>query len=141
MDDEHGVVSHPEQDILENEANWALGNTVVNKAGGGNRIPIELFKTLKDDAVKVLHSVCQQIWKIPQWPQNWKRSILITVSKKGGFKECANHWTTSLISHASKVMLKILHARLQHYVNQELPDVQAGFRKGRGTTEKVANIC
>ena len=136
-----GVGSHPEPDILECEVKWALRSTAVNKANGCDEIPAERFKSLKNDDINVLHSVCQQIWKIPQWPQNWKRSILITVSKKGGFKECANHWTTSLISHASKVMLKILHARLQHYVNQELPDVQAGFRKGRGTTEKVANIC
>ena len=104
-------------------------------------IPGELFKTLKDDAIKVLHSMCQQIWKTQQWPQDWKRSILIPIPKKGSTKECSNHWTIALISHDSKVMLKILHAKLQHYVNQELPDVQAGFRKGRGTRDQTANIC
>ena len=95
------MVSHPEQDILENEVNGALGNTAVNKASGGNGIPIELFKALKDDAIKVLHSVCQQIWKTQQWPQDWKRPILIPVPKKGSSKECANHWTIALISHAN----------------------------------------
>ena len=105
-----------------------------------DRIPVELFKTLKDGAFKVLHSICQQIWKTPQWPHDWKRSVLIPISKKGGTKECANHQTTALLSHASKVMLKILHARLQHYAHQELPDVQAEFRKGRGTRDQIANI-
>ena len=136
-----GVVSHPEPDILECEVKWVLRSTAVNKANGCDEIQAELFKSLKNDAINVLHSICQQIWKTQQWPQNWKRSILITISKKGSIKECANHRTTSLISPASKVMLKILHARLQHYVNQELPDVQAGFKKGRGTRDKVANIC
>ena len=98
-------------------------------------------KLLKDDVIKVLHSLCQQIWKTQQWPQDWKRSILIPIPKKGSAKECSNHQTVALISHASKVMLKILHAGLQHYVNRELPDVQAGFRKGRGTRDQIANIC
>ena len=98
-------------------------------------------KLLKDDVIKVLHSLCQQIWKTQQWPQDWKRSILIPIPKKGSAKECSNHQTVALISHASKVMLKILHAGLQHYVNQELPDVQAGFRKGRGTRDQIASIC
>ena len=105
------------------------------------RIPVELFQILKDDAVKVLHSICQQIWKIWQWPQNWKRLVFIPISKKGNAKESSNYPTTALISYTSKVMLKILHAKLQHYVNHELPDVQAGFRKGRGTRYQIANIC
>ena len=98
-------------------------------------------KSLKDEAIKVLHSLCQQIWKTQQWPQDWKRSILIPIPKKNSTKECANHRTIALISHASKVMLKILHARLQHYANQDIPDVQAGFRKGRGARDQIANIC
>ena len=107
----------------------SLGSTAANKASGCNGIPVELFKTLKDDATKVLHSLCQQIWKTQQWTQDWKRSILIPIPKKGSTKECASHQTIVLISHASKVMLKILQARLQHYVNQELPDIQARFKK------------
>ena len=127
------VLSHPEPNILECEVKRALGSTAVNKARGCDGISVELFKTLKDDAIKELHSICQQIWKTRQWSQDWKRSILIPVPKKGSTKECSNHWTIVLISHASKVILKILHARLQHYVNKELPDIQAGFRKGTGT--------
>ena len=115
-----GVVTHPEPDILECKVKWALRSTAVNKARGYDEIPAELFKSLKDDAIKVLHSLCQQIWKIQKWPQDWKRSIIIPVPKKGSTKECANHWTTALISHASKVMLKILYARLHYYANQEL---------------------
>ena len=122
-----GVVSHPEPDVLESEVKWTLGSTAVNKAGGCNGIPAELFKTLKDDAVKVLHSVCQQIWKTQEWPQDWKTSILIPVPQKGSTKECSNHRTVALISHANKVMLKILQARLQHYADRELSDLQAGF--------------
>ena len=101
----------------------------MNKASGGDEIPVELFQILKGDAVKVLHSICQQIWTTRQWPQDWKRSVFIPIPKKGNAKECSNYRTTALISHASKVMLKILQARLQQYVNHELPDVQAGFRK------------
>ena len=112
----------------------------ANKASGCDGIPVELFKTLKDDAIKVLHSICQQIWKAPQWPQDWKRSILITIPRKGSTKEYSNHWTIAPISLASKSVLKIFHARLQHYANQEFPDVQAGFRKGRGTREQITNI-
>ena len=126
-----GVVSHPEPDLLESKVKWALGSTAVNKASGYNGIPVELFKTLKDDAFKVLPSICQQIWKTQQWPQDWKRSILIPVLKKVRTKECANHRTVALILHATKVMLKIVHARRQYYANQEFPDVQAGFRKGK----------
>ena len=103
----------------------------MNKANGGDGIPVELFQILKDDAVKVLHSICQQIWKTQQWPQDWKRAVFIPIPKEGNAKECSNYRAIALISHASKVMLKILQARLQQYVNRELPDVQAGFRKGR----------
>ena len=113
----------------------------MNKASGGDGIPIELFQILKDDAIKMLHSISQQIWKTQQWPQDWKRSVFIPIPKEGNAKECSNYCTIALISHFSKVMLKILQARLQKYVNRELPDVQAGFRKGRGTRDQIANIC
>ena len=112
----------------------------MNKASGDDGIPVELFQILKGDTVKVLHSICQQIWKTQQWPQDWKRSVFIPISKKGNAKECSNYCTIALISHTSTVMLKILQARLQQYVNRELPDVQAGFRKGRGTRDQIANI-
>ena len=112
----------------------------MDKASGGDGIPVELFQILKDDAVKVLHSICQQIWKTQQWPQDWKMSVFIAIPKKGNDKECSNYHTIALISHASKVVLKILQARLQQNVNCELPDVQAGFRKGRGTRDQIANI-
>ena len=120
---------------------WALGSITTNKASGGDWIPVELFQILKDDAVKMLHWICQQIWKTQQCPQDWKRLVFIPISKKGNAKECSNYHTIALISHASKVMLRILQARLQQYVNHELPDVQAGFRKGRGTRDQIANIC
>ena len=112
-----------------------------NTPSGGDGIPVELFQILKDDAVKVLHSICQQIWKTQQWPQEWKRSVFIPIPKKGSAKECSNYHTIALISHGSKVMLKIIQVRLQQYVNHELPDVQAGFRKGRGTRDQIATIC
>ena len=112
----------------------------MNKTSRGDGIPVELFQILKDDAVKVLHSKCQQIWKTLQWPQDWKRSVFIQIPKKGNAKECSKYCTIALISHASQVMLKILQARLQQYVNRELQDVQAGFRKGRGTRDQIANI-
>ena len=136
------VLSHHngEPDILECEVKWALGNITTNKASGGDGIPIELFQILKDDAVKVLHSTCQQVWKTQQQPQDWKRSVFIPVPKKGNAKECSNYCTIALISHTSEVMLKILQARLQQYMNHELPDVQDEFRKGRGTRDKTANI-
>jgi len=118
----------------------SLGSITTNKASGGDGIPAELSQTLKDDAVKVLHSVCQQIWKTQQWPQDWKRSVFIPIPKKGNAKECSKYHTISLISHTSKVMLKILQASLQQYLNQECPDVQAGFRKGRRTRYQIANI-
>ena len=113
----------------------------MNKASGGDGIPVELIQILKDDSVKVLHSTCPQIWKTHQWPQDWKRSVFIPIPKKGNPKECSNYCSIALISHGSKVILKILQARLQQYVNRELPDVQAGFRKGRGTRDQIANIC
>ena len=137
-DNHNGVITDLEPDILECEVKWALENITTNKASGGDGIPVELFQILKDDAVKVLHSICQQIWTTQQWPKDWKRSVFIPIPKKGNAKECSN--TIALISHASKVMLKILQARLQQYVNCELPDVQAGFRKGRGTRDQIANI-
>ena len=112
----------------------------MNKASGGDGIPVELFQILKDDAVKVLHSICKQIWKTQQWPQDWKRSVFIPIPKKGNAKECSNYCTIALISHTSKVMLKIFQAKLQQYMNCEPPDVQAGFRKGRGTRDQIANI-
>ena len=139
-DNHDGVITHLEPDILECEVNRALGSITMNKASGGDGIPVELFQILKDDAVKVLHSICQQIWKTQQWPQDWKRSVFIPIPKKGNAKECLNYRTISLISHASKVMFKILQARLPQYVNCELPDVQAGFRKSRGTRDQIANI-
>ena len=135
------MITHLEPDILECEVKWALGSTTTNKASGGDGILAELFQILKDDAVKVLHSICQQIWKTQQWPQDWKRSIFIPISKKGNAKECSNYHIIALISHASKVMLKILQASLQQYVNGELSDVQAGFRKDRGTRDQIVNIC
>ena len=112
----------------------------MNKASGGDGIPVELFQILKDDAVKVVHSICQQIWKTQQWPQDWKRSVFIPIPKKGNAKECSNYRTIALISLASKAMLKILQGRLQQYMNCKLPDVQAGFRKGRGIRDQIANI-
>ena len=132
------MITHLEPDILECEVKWALSIT-TNKASRGDGIPVELFQFLKDDAVKMLHSICQQIW-ITQWPQDWKRSVFTPIPKKDNAKECSNYCTIALISHTSKVMLKILQARLQQYVNCELPDVQAGFRKGRGTRDQIANI-
>ena len=139
QDNHNGVITHLEADILECEVKWALEN-ITNKASRGDGIPVELFQTLKDDAVKVLHSICQQIWKTHQWPQDWKRSVFILIPKKGNAKECSNYCTIAIISHASNVMLKIHQARLQQYMNCELPDVQAGFRKGRGIRDQIANI-
>ena len=121
------MITHLEPDILEYEVKWALGSITTNKASGGDGIPVELFQILKDDAVKVLHLMCQQIWKTQQWPQDWKRSVFIPIPKKGNAKECSNYHTIAFISHTSKVMLKFLQARLQQYMNYEPPDVQAGF--------------
>ena len=139
-DNHDGMITHLEPDILECEVKWALESIIMNRASGGDGIPAELFQILKDDAVKVLHSICRQIWKTQQWPQDWKGSLFIPVPKKGNAKECSNYHTIALISHANKVMLNILQARLQQYMNRELPDVQAGVRKGRGTRDQIANI-
>ena len=142
-DNHDGVTTHThlEPYILECEVKGALGSITMNKASGGDGIPVELFQILKDDAVKVLHSIFQQIWKTQQCPHDWKRSVFIPVPKKGNAKECSNYHTIALISLVNKVMLKILQATLQQYMNHERPDVQAGFRKGRGTRDQIANIC
>ena len=137
-DNHDSMNTHLEPDILECEVKWALESITMNKARGSDGILAELFQILKDDAVKVLHSICQQIWKTQPWPQDWKRSYFIPIPKKGNAQECSNDHTIALISHTSKVMLKIPQARLQQYVNCELPDVQAGFRKGRGTRDQIA---
>ena len=140
-DNHDGVITHL-ADILECKVKWALGRSIsMNKASGSDGIPAEVFQTLKDDAVKVLHSMCQQVWETQQWPQDWKRSVFIPITKKGNVKKCSNYCTIALISYASKVMLKILQTRLQQYMNQELPDVQVGFRKGRGNRDQIASIC
>ena len=137
-DNHNAVIPHWEPDILECEVKWALESITTNKASGGDGIPVELFQILKDDAVKVLHSICKyQIWKTQQWPQDWKRSVFIPIPKKGNAKQCSNYSPIILISHTSKVMLQILQARLQQYVNHELPDVQAGFQKSRGIKIKL----
>ena len=140
-DNHNGGITCLEPDILEWEVQWSLKSITTNKASGSDEIPVELFQILKDDAVKVLHSICQQIWKTQQRQQERKRSVFIPIPKKGNAKECSYYHTIALISHASKVMLKILHARLQQYVNRELSYVQAGFRKGKGTRDQIANIC
>ena len=134
------MITHLEADILECEVKWALGSITLNKASGGDRIPVGVFQILKNDAVKVLHSIYQQIWKTQQWPQDWKRSVFIPIPQKSNAKKCSKYHTIGLISHAIKVMLKILQARLQQYMNHELSDVQLGFRKGRGTRDQIANI-
>ena len=139
-DNQDGVITRLEPDILECEVKWALGSITMNKTSESNGIPVELFQILKDDAVKVLHSICQQIWKTQQWPQDRKRSVFISIPKNGNAKECSNYCTIELISHTSKIMLKILQASLQQYMNCELSDVQAGFRKGRGTRDQIVNI-
>ena len=133
------MITHLEPDILEWEVKWAFESITTNKASGGDGIPDELFQILKDDAVKVLHSIGQQIWKTQQWPQDWKRSVFIPIPKEGNAKECSNYLTNTLISHTSKVMLKILQARLQQYMNHELAVVQAGFRERRGTRDQMAS--
>ena len=141
------MITHQEPDIVEYEVKWALGSFTMNKASGGDGVPVELFQILKDDAVKVLHSICQQIWETQKWPQDWKRSVFIPIPKKGSAKECSNYCTIALISHASKVMLKILQfSKVMLKItsalwNHELPDVQAEFGKGRGIRDQIANIC
>ena len=134
------MISHLEPDILECEVKWALGNITTNKASGGYGIPAELFQILKDDTVKVLHSICQQIWKTQWWPQDWKRSVFSPIPRRGNAKECFNYHTIVLISHASKAMHNILQTRLQQYINQELPEVQAGFRIGRKPEIKLQHL-
>ena len=135
QDNHNGVITHLEPDILECKVKWALGSITTNKASGDDGIPVELFQILKDDVVKVLHSICQHIWKMQQWPQDWKMSVFLPIPKKDNAKECSNYCTIVLISHVRKAILKIL----QQYVNRKLPDVQAGFRKGRGTRDQTAN--
>ena len=139
-DNHDDVITNLQPDILECEVKWALESITMNKASGGDGIPVELFQILEDDAVQVLHSICQQIWKTQQWPQDWKMSVFIQIPQKGNAKECTNYHIIALISHASKVILRILQDMLQQYVNRELPDVQARFRKGRGTRDQIANI-
>ena len=139
-DNNDGVITHLEPDILNGEVKWALRSLTAKKASGGDEISVELIQILKDDAFKALCSICQQVWKTQQWPQDWKRSVFIPIPKKGNARECSNYHTIALISHASKVMLKILQARFQQDMNHELP-VQAGFSKGRGTRDPIANTC
>ena len=139
-DNHNGVITALEPDILEYEVKWALGSITMKKTSGGDEIPAELFQILKDDAVMVLHSVWQQIWKTQQWPHDWKRSVFIPIPKKGKAKQYSDYHTIALISHTNKVMLKIHQARIQQYVNRELPDVQTGSRKGRGTRDQIASI-
>ena len=136
-----GVITHLEPDILGCEVKWALESITTNKASGGDGIPVELFQILKDDAVKVLHSLCQQIWKTQQWPRDWKRLVFIPIPKKVNPKQCSNYDTIALISHASKVMLKILQARLQQYMNPWTSRCSSWFWKGRGIRDQIANIC
>ena len=140
LDNHDSVITHLEPDILECQIKWALGSITTNKASRSDGIPVKLFQILEDDAVKVLHSICRHIWKTQQWPQDWKRPIFIPISKKGNAKECSTYPTIALISHTSKVMLKILQARLQQYVNHEFSDVKVEFRKVRGTRDQIASI-
>ena len=140
-DTQGGMIAHLETEILECEVKWALGSITMSKTSGGDGIPVVLFQILKDDAVKVLHSICLQIWKTQQWPQDWKRSVFIQIPKKRNDKECSNYYMIAPILHASKIMLKILQARVQLYMNHELPDAQTGFRKGRGTRGQIATVC
>ena len=135
------MITHLEPDILECKVKWSFGSLSTNKASEGDGIPVDFFQILEDDALKVLYSICQQIWKTQQWLWYLKRSVFIPIPKKGNAKRCSNYCIIALISHASKVMLKILQGRLEKYVNHKLPDVQVGFRKGRGTREQIANIC
>ena len=142
-DNHEGVIAptHLEPDIPECEVRWPLASITMNKASGGDGIPVELSQILKDVGVKVIHSICQQIWKTQQWSQDWKMSVFIPIPKKGNAKECSNYHTIAFISHTSKALLKILQARLEQYVDHELPDVHTGFRKGRQTRSQIAKIC
>ena len=139
LDNHYGVITHLEPDILECKVKWALRSITMNKASEGDRIPAELFQILKDDAVEVLHSICHRIWKTQQWPQDYKRSVFIPIWKKGNAKECSNYRSIVLISHTNKVMLKILQARFQQYMNWDIPDAQAGFKKAE-ESDQIANI-
>ena len=139
-DNHDGVITHLGPDILECEVKWALESITTNKTSESDGTSVELFQILKDNAVKVLHSICHLIWKTQQWPQDWKRSVFIPITKKGNTTECSNYRKISLISHASKVILKILQSRLQQYVNHELPEIQAGYRKDRGIRDQIADI-
>ena len=139
-DNHDSVITHLEPDTLECEVKWALGSNTTNQTSGGDGIPAELFQILKYGAVKVLNSICQEIWKTQQWPQDWKRSAFILIAKKGNAKECSNHDRIALIAHTSKIILKILQARVQLYVNWEIPDVQAGFWRGKTIRNQIANI-
>ena len=130
-DNHNGMITHLEPDILEGKVKQVLGSITMKKTSEGDGISSELFQILKDASAKVLHSICQQIWKTRQWPKDWKRSVFISIPKQGNAKKCSNYCTTALISHTNKVVLKILKARLQQYMNRELPDVQVGFRRGR----------
>ena len=133
------MITSLEQNILECEVKWPLGSITMNKASGGDGIPVELFQILKDDAVKELYSICQQIWKTQQWPQDWKKSVFIPIPKKGNAKECSNYWTIALISHTSKVMLKIFQDRLQQYMKCEISDVQPGFGRRKRQRNQRSN--
>ena len=135
------MITHLEPDILECEVKWALGSIMMNKTSGSDGIPVGLFQILKDDSAKLLTQYARKFGKLSSWPQNWKMSVFIPIPKKGNAKECSIYCTIALVSHTSKVMLKILQARLQQYLNWELPDVQTGFRKGRGNRNQIANIC
>ena len=137
MENHNAVITHLEPDFLECEVKWALGTITRNKTSRGDRIPVELFQILKDDAMKVLHSLCQQIWKTRQWPQDWKRSVFTPIAKKGNYRELCNYCTVAFISHATKLMLKILQAMPQQYINRELLHSQVGFQKGRETKIKL----
>ena len=139
-DNHDDVIALLEPDILQCKVKWAFGSITMKKASGGDGIPVELFQILKDDTVKVLHSICHQIWKTQQWSPDWKKPVFNPIPKKGNAKECSNYRTIALFSHTSKVMLKSVQARLQQYMNQELPDVQTGFRKGRGARDQIANM-
>ena len=134
------MITHLESDILKCKVKWSLGSITTSKASGGDRIPLEVFQILKDDVVKVMHSISQKIWKLSSGQQKWEKSVFIPIPKKGNAKECSNYPTIALISHTSKIMLKILQARFQHYVNHELQDVQAGLKKDIWNSDQIASI-
>ena len=139
-DNHDGIVTHLEPDILGHEVKWSLVSITMNKASGSDEIPVKIFKILKGDAMKVLHAICQQIWKIQQWTQNWKKTFFIPISKMGNAIKCSYYHTITFLSHTSKVMLKIVHAGRQQYLNQEPPDIQVGFQRGREIRDQIPNI-